>query len=445
MGRGVYGKRRQVQVTQTLDRPRNAPYVYKHPGESQVARLIGEDQLEMAQRISTEQSGAHAIPIPILGSGAFIQDGALRHAVETGTAPREGKTTSIMEIVKQEVLRLEAEDARYARLFQDRRPWVREGLPFLEYVLSLGGRPQVILDEAKRTFVGIISPTTVASAGFSSLSDLINKWTSSVGGQAPLWAYKVGTTKVANRASTLIYATGNPTAASAAAALAGGTAYTSATAGAIGPQNNAPSGTQHVANIIGYTTVVGMPCMLMDSMWAGTPANSNNAAQTVTIGGLNRYSGTGANSTSIGNVVWIECQSSLTGGTGTITVQYKDSNANTAENAPTQTGVAAVSNQFCYNGIMFLPLNTGDLGVSDVTQFTNTTDATAGSFAVRVGHPLAFLPAVAVAGASFFLDGINSAFNLQRVYDNAFLCLLEPPAQTTTATTFGMSITLASG
>jgi hypothetical protein len=60
-----------------------------------------------------------------------------------------------------------------------------------------------------------------------------------------------------------------------------------------------------------------------------------------------------------------------------------------------------------------------------------------------VAHPIAFM-ACPVANLVCTIDGINTAFNLETVFDNACLALLEMPKSATTATSYSGQITTVS-
>jgi hypothetical protein len=67
-----------------------------------------------------------------------------------------------------------------------------------------------------------------------------------------------------------------------------------------------------------------------------------------------------------------------------------------------------------------------------------------GAVDFTIGHPLAFIP-VPLANFLSILDGINSAFNLARIFDDACLAFIEPLKAATTATTYsGIIKTVAS-
>lgn len=308
--------------------------------------------------------------------------------------------------------------------------------------------PLPILGAGAFLYKGALHPVVAGGAGFTSLSDLINEAT--VGGKSQyLPFHKIGGTAVANRSSTLWYAAGYPGVGATAAALAGGTNYTRATAGALGPQRNATGGDQlHLIGVEGTTNVLGKGVLLYDRIWAGEPTVTTVGNQTVTMTPL-RYATTGASGTSLGNFVFAEVRTTMGAATPTLTMTYVDDQGSAAEAAATVTMISgAVAPTFLYGSAtlpnQFIPLNTGDAGVSDITIWAQSASAVSGAYAVVLGHPLMYIPGVA-ANMGYIRDGINSAFSMQRIYDDACLALLEFPHPSTTATTYTGLITAVSG
>ena len=298
-------------------------------------------------------------------------------------------------------------------------------------------------------YKGDMYPVIAGGAGFSSLSDLISEATT--GGKLQQLGFsKVGATGVVGRASTLWYAGNIPGVGATAAALAAGTNHTRATAGAIGPQKNAAGGdTLHLLKADGGISVAAQPLLLYDRIWAGEPLITSAVAQTVTMTPT-RYETTGAAGTSKGNMVFAEVRTTLGAATPNLTLQYVDDSGNAPENAAAVVGITgAVTPTFPYGsaalGLMFIPLNAGDAGVSDITQWTQSVSYVSGAYAIVLAHPLLWIPAVMLANGGYIIDGINSAFNLQRVYDDACLALLEPIRPVTTATTYQGMLTMCSG
>lgn len=310
---------------------------------------------------------------------------------------------------------------------------ITHGLPIP--ILSL---PQVQICD------GLLLPV-FQGAGFSSLSDLINEATT--GGKAQDLLYsKTGITGVANSSSTLWTAAGNPSAGSAGAALAGGTNCTNATAGAI-PQRNATGGdTLHITTVWSMPSVANNTLLLFDRIWHGTAAASTAGAQTVTMTPT-RYDTTGSTGTSKGNFATVEVTATLGATAHTWTIQYVDDSGNSAETTAGNVGVSgciASRLDVAASAMWSANLNTGDMGISDITQFTMGASVTGAGTNIVLGHPLGFIPQP-VAQQMVVLDGINSAFNLVQVLDDACLSLFELYKLATTATQYNGWIKLVSG
>jgi len=61
-----------------------------------------------------------------------------------------------------------------------------------------------------------------------------------------------------------------------------------------------------------------------------------------------------------------------------------------------------------------------------------------------IGHPIAWMPCP-IANLVCVVDGINTAFNLARIFDNACLSFLEVIKPSVTATTYNGSFTAVAG
>jgi len=306
--------------------------------------------------------------------------------------------------------------------------------------------PIPILGAGAFMYKGALHPCVAGGAGFSSLSDLISEATAG-GKLQPLLAYnKVGATGVANRASTLWYEGNVPVAGATSASFAsGGTDHTRTTTGALGPQYNAAGGdTLHLIGAEGNISVVSQGLLLYDRIWGGEPAATTTGVQTVTMT-LARYAGTGAGGTSVGNFIWVENRIAMTAA-GTIVCNYVDDQGSAAENTAAVTFSTGTIKCNPFVGLIGIPLNAGDAGISDLVNINLSNSlTTTPSICIVIAHPLMYIPGLAIANAGYIRDGINSAFNFSRVYDNACLALLEPIKPATTATTYTGYFTLCSG
>jgi hypothetical protein len=120
-----------------------------------------------------------------------------------------------------------------------------------------------------------------------------------------------------------------------------------------------------------------------------------------------------------------------------------DQDGNTAEAAAALAIIASsVATRICHSPF-FIPLNAGDTGLRKATAIQFSAANSAGASALVIGHPLAWVP-LNKADEGQVLDGINSAFSLVRLLDNACVAFLELKG-VATATNYAGSITMVSG
>jgi hypothetical protein len=279
-----------------------------------------------------------------------------------------------------------------------------------------------------------------ANAGFASLSDLISEAT--VGGKAQELMYsKSGVALPAVAASADLWGVGAmPVAGANAAAAPGGTNFTNATTGALFSANPAGGDTLHLTTWIGLATTANS-LLLYDRLWA---ANINHATTANTVTGtLARYNGT--TGSAAGNFLSGRVTTALGVTAHTITVTYVDQAGNAAEATSAQTVrvSSAVQTTPLTQPQWFVTLNAGDSGLRNVTSLALSAAST-GNVDWFIGRQLAVLPML-VANLGGILDGINSAFSLVRILDNACLSLLQLQSTATTATTFTGQIRLVAG
>jgi hypothetical protein len=239
---------------------------------------------------------------------------------------------------------------------------------------------------------------------------------------------------------------GQPAAGAAGGAAPGGTSPTNSTTGALPYVNPANSNTGHFAT--GYITgsVVANTLLLYDRLFSVAKTMNSTATEAVT-GTFSRYqnaSGTASDYIG-GNFCFPSVPTTVLAGTAHnwTVCQYTDQAGNTAQSFPSIAGVSA-----CVKwgvdlavGNWFMPLASGDVGVKALTQMQCSALVATGTVDFVVGHPIAFFPCP-VANMVCVVDGINTAFNLAFIYDNACLALLEMPKPATTATTYSGLITV---
>ena len=294
---------------------------------------------------------------------------------------------------------------------------------------------------------GMLIPD-IRGAAFTSLSDLISEAT---GGKSQMIQFnKVGATGVVGGHNTLWDVGNVPALGAVGAALAAGSDQTRDTTGALGPQTNAGSGdTLHLTTGYLSASVASMTLLLYDRIWSGVPVLSSGfgVAQTVTST-LARYETTGSGGTSRGNFCMCEITTALPATAHGWTFEYTDDSGNAVETSPTVTGLSAGIAKRLDTATVnsyVAPLNAGDVGISDISKWTLTTaNLASGAMNVVIGHPIGFL-VTSLVNQMVVMDGINSAFNLQRIYDDACLALIEVNKPATTATTYTGMLQLVSG
>lgn len=280
-------------------------------------------------------------------------------------------------------------------------------------------------------------------AGFSGLGDLIAEATA--GKRQKLVARKAGTASGAVGNATHFFNSGTLPAAGGVGGTSGtGRKTTSANNGAIKFVNPTGGDTTHIVGITAQSNAVNT-ILLYDRLWDMT---YNHATATSTaVDSANRPDRYQTSLLAPSNFITTEVTTALSATAHTITVTYVDQDGNAAEAAAAYSvSVSAVVER--HNGpvgtwfVTLIGADTGARYLTNVAQSTITSVTGVSSFIVA--HPLTWIPQP-VANVAFILDGINSAFNFERVYDDACLALMDPTQAANSATTHDISITLVSG
>lgn len=282
------------------------------------------------------------------------------------------------------------------------------------------------------------------NAGFSSLSDLIAEATQNGKGQNLLFqkvattATTVGNAFVARNVGTLPSARGT-----------GGTSGTGVkcvdtTTGALKFQQPTGGDQTFITTITGQATAVSS-LLMFDCLWDMT---YNHATSTSTaIDASNRPDRYQTSALAPGNFVSGEITTALSATAHNLTVTYVDQDGNTAEAAAAYAApVSAVAGRTpTVAGQWFVPLNAGDTGARYLTNIAQSTiTSVTGVTTWFVGHPLALVP-FPVANMPFIFDGINSAFNLSRIFDNACLSFMTPGIAATGGITYNGIVKVVQG
>lgn len=281
--------------------------------------------------------------------------------------------------------------------------------------------------------------------GFASYSDLVAEATA--GKRLDFLFNKVGTTGVVAATNSLWRVGNQPAAGSASSAAPGGIAPTDATTGTFPFTNPTNPDTQHLVSANAVASVGGNTLLAYDRIFGVAKTMSSTATEAVT-GVPTRYQSTtgGAEDSAENNFLFVECGTAL-GATGHnwTTCTYTDQSGNTGATLPSVTGNSSnIVNRLDQPvGSWFCPLASGDTGIKALTQMQCSASVT-GAIDFVIGHPLAFL-ICPVANYVCAWDGLNTAFSLVRVFDDAAIAFLEIVKPATTATTYAGMITSVAG
>lgn len=288
------------------------------------------------------------------------------------------------------------------------------------------------------------------NTGFASLSDLISEATT--GGKRQELAFnKVGPTKVVGSCSQLWQVGNWPAAGAVGAAAPGGTPLTGATTGGMLFNNPGSPDTTHYVSA-GIVASATQTYLLYDRLFAVAKTINSTATEAVT-GVPTRYQGTtaGANGSAEGNFLFVATGLTALANTAHnwTTCIYTNQAGTASQTLPSVAGnpgaVSTITHRLDLpNGTWFAPLIAGHTGIQKLTQMQCSALVATGIAEFVIGHPLAWQP-VPLANVMCLFDGINTAFNMVQVFDNACLSHLEICAPATTATNVGGSITIVSG
>jgi len=284
------------------------------------------------------------------------------------------------------------------------------------------------------------------NAGFSSLSDLISEATT--GKRREFQFQKAGATGVVAVTNSLWGLGNQPPAGANAAAAPGGESPTDATTGAFAFTNPTGGDTQHFVSGFPVASVAGNTLLLYDRLFQVNKTMNSTATEAVT-GVPTRYQSTTSTDADYigGNFLFVEVGGTALAATAhNWTVCTYLDQANAASTLPSLTGnSAAIVRRLDHpTSQWFAPLESGDVGVKALTQMQCSALVATGVINFVIGHPLAWMPCP-LANIACIVDGINTAFNLVRIFDDAAMGFLEVAKPSTTATTYTGSFTTVAG
>jgi hypothetical protein len=179
--------------------------------------------------------------------------------------------------------------------------------------------------------------------------------------------------------------------------------------------------------------------MLYDRLFQVNKTMASTATEAVT-GVPTRYQSTtpGAQDSAEGNFLFVEVGLTALAATAhNWTVCTYTDQGGSASTLPSLTGNSgAIVNRLDHpTQQWFAPLESGDRGIRTLTQMQCSASVATGEINFVIGHAIA-ITGHPLAALVSVLDGINSAFNLVRIFDDAALALLDFNKVNTTATTF---------
>lgn len=308
-------------------------------------------------------------------------------------------------------------------------------------------RAQDLLGRIRRGFRHATHPRKRAMlhTGFASLSDLIAE--ASAGKRYEYQFLKSGPTGVANVTSSLWRVGSQPAAGAAGSAAPGGRAPTDATTGAFLFTNPTSPDTQHFVS--GYPLATLQNTLLLYDRIFDVAKTMNSTATEAVTGVPTRYQSTTAGDANYaaGNFLFAEVGATALAATAHnwTACTYTDQ-AGAASTLPSLAGNAsAIVDRLDHPaGQWFAPLESGDTGVKALTQMQCDALVATGAINFVIGHPIAWMPCP-IANLVCVADGINTAFNLARIFDDAALAFLEVNKPAATATTYTGTFTAVAG
>lgn len=280
--------------------------------------------------------------------------------------------------------------------------------------------------------------------GFASLSDLISEATTGGKGQDLIFSKAGSTVTTAGNANILRNVGFLPAARGVGGTSGTGVKTTRSTTGALLQANATGGDTLHLTTLTAQCTAVNS-IMLFDCLWDMT--YNHATALSTAIDAANRPDRYQTSALAPGNFISSEITTALSATAHTITVTYVDQDGSTAEAAAAYSAAvsAVTSRTNTPAGTWFVTLNSPDTGARYLTNIAQSTiTSVTGVSTFFIGHALALMP-MPLANVPFIYDGINSAFNLVRIYDDACLSFMVPQAATASAQTFSGIIKLVSG
>lgn len=294
---------------------------------------------------------------------------------------------------------------------------------------------------------------------FASLSAVI---AAATGGkkQSPRFQKTGVASNAIGNANDLWTRAGFPGAGAAGAAAPGGTVFNSASTGALPYRNGVTTDSNHFLGGWVTASVINNSLLLYDRLYGVAKAMNSTAAEAVT-GVPTRYQNSTATDVEYigGNFITVSNPTTVLAATAhnitaasTAVWNYTNQANTTGKNLnhngtaiQTLAGVSAcvVGGVDLAVGNWFIPLAAGDVGIKSLQQMQLSAAVATGTLDAVIGHPIAVFPCP-VANLVCPVDGINTAFNLTSILDDACLAFLELPKPATTATNYSGEVQILS-
>lgn len=284
------------------------------------------------------------------------------------------------------------------------------------------------------------------NAGFASFSDLIAE--ASAGKRREFLFSKAGPTG-ATGVSTSLWRVGNiPPAGATPGNAPGGTAFTDASTGAFPFVNPTGGDTQHFVSAVVTASIAGNTLLLYDLLFGCNKTMNSTATEAVT-GVPTRYQSTTAGDADYiaNNFLFVQVGGTALAATAhNWTVCTYTDQAGAASTMPSLTGnSSAIVDRLDHpTAQWFAPLEAGDVGIKALTQMQCSAAVATGVIWFMIGHPIVFMPCPVINLAAQ-IDGLTTAFNLARVFDDACLAFLEITKPSSSATTYSGVFTTVAG
>lgn len=279
----------------------------------------------------------------------------------------------------------------------------------------------------------------VAYAGFSSISDALQRASQGYGQNLNGNILKAGSTGVVNIASTLWRVGSMPFAGGAASAAPDGRALTSSTTGAM-VYTNPSSGTLHLTGADFGCNVINNSIMVYDRIFDVAKTMNSTANESVT-GVPTRYQSNLPADPNYagGNFLFMEVGGTALAGTAHnwANCLYRNQAGTDNQLLPSVTGrsAAAVDTFDMPSNRWWAPLASGDVGVMDLAQMACSALVATGVVNFVIGHPIAIM-VFPVIPCLLPFDWLTNRNQAPRIFDDAALALIEMPKPTTTATIY---------